>query len=391
MNGLQSVAAVTITGAFTFGMVIVLLGTLRSVLVERLRLSEDRGDWLLASLNLTLIPMMLMSGILIDRLGVKSVFLVGSLMTSVAIFLLAISTTGKQTFGAILLIGTGAACLSTGSSVLMTHAFYPEHLAASQNMGNVFFALGALLAPSLVEWLLVRLDFRRGVSLLAVVCLLPAVVAALTARSAFPEIETPGSLGMVLSDLRLWLAAAVFFFYGPLERSVEIWAERYLTGLGFGKRGFGWLLAGFWLCFLGSRLLAAMLEQGSLSSLIAQGWVIVIASLAAGVILGNLAGARDRLMSACGILALGLVLGPIFPTLVGLLFEYFPTARGTAYGAMFGFGAMGALFLPPILGSIARRTGVHRTMRVSMMTALVMTLIAVLLALFPVISTMASK
>jgi len=74
MTGFQSVTAVTISGAFVFGMLLVLLESLRTVLAKRLNLSEARVDWLVAALNLALIPMMPVSGILCDELGAKSVF-----------------------------------------------------------------------------------------------------------------------------------------------------------------------------------------------------------------------------------------------------------------------------------------------------------------------------
>jgi len=67
MAGFQSVTAVTISGAFLFGMLLVLLESLRGILAKRLNLSEQRTDWLLAAFNATLIPMMLVSGIACDQ------------------------------------------------------------------------------------------------------------------------------------------------------------------------------------------------------------------------------------------------------------------------------------------------------------------------------------
>src|ERR1700730_16665290 len=113
MPGLESITAVTISGAFVFGMLLVLLESLRTILEKRLRLSASRVDWLLSALNVTLIPMMLVSGILCDEVGVKSVFLVGSLATVGAVSALALSETALKVLGAILLAGVGGACLST--------------------------------------------------------------------------------------------------------------------------------------------------------------------------------------------------------------------------------------------------------------------------------------
>src|SRR5437879_13584787 len=99
MTGFQTVTAVTISGAFVFGMLLVLLGSLQAVLAKRFELGGTRLDWLLSALNLSLIPMMLLSGILSDKLGVQIVVLAGSALTTVAIFLLALSNTVRKARG----------------------------------------------------------------------------------------------------------------------------------------------------------------------------------------------------------------------------------------------------------------------------------------------------
>src|SRR5689334_2995650 len=106
---MSAVTAVTISGAFVFGMVLALLG----------------------SLKLALVPMMLLSGVLIDRWGVRGVMAMGSVVTALAIYSLALKPTYSRAFAAILLAGLGAAGLSTASIVLMPRAFFPTQVAAS--------------------------------------------------------------------------------------------------------------------------------------------------------------------------------------------------------------------------------------------------------------------
>jgi fucose permease len=380
MIGFQTVTAVTVSGAFVVGMVLVLLANIRLFLAKRFNLSEGGAEWLLSMVNLSLIPMMLLSGILIDKLGVKNVLLVGSLVMAVAVFLLAISETASRALGAVLVAGAGAACLSTGSSVLMRDAFFVESEAASQNLGNVFFGLGALLTPTLSELLLERLAYRRALTVVGLACLLPAVMAAFTVRDAFPE-RTQGDLTIVLGSPVLWLAGMVFFLYEPLERLLGSWTTQYLTEVGYGSRGAAWLVTGFWLAFLASRLGTALLQWQYPPSRNQAAWLIVGLGVVAGVVLGNLAGARRRLSVGLGWIIVGAILGPIFPTLVAVVFYHFPDARGTAYGAMFGLGAIGNLFLPSLIGTYARRTTVHRAMLVPMILALSLALAAFVLGI----------
>jgi fucose permease len=296
------------------------------------------------------------------------------LVTVMAVAALAMSETVLKTLGAILLIGVGGACLSTGSSVLMRKAFFPDNELASQNLGNVFFGLGALMTPALVVALLRRFDYRRAVGVLALVCLVPAFIAAFTEQQGFSTAGNPADVSTILANPVLWLAGMVFLLYAPLEGSIGTWANRYLVDRGFPARTATWLLTGFWLTFLAARLLTALfLENGTPSTGSAAGFIVVLA-LAAAVFLGNMAGARTRQSGALGLLLVGAFFGPIFPTLVGILFVHFPHARGTAFGAMFAIGLAGSLVVPPLIGVYARRTSVQRAMIIPMIIALLLAL-----------------
>jgi fucose permease len=381
---LQPVTVLTISGAWIVGMVLALLGSLKLALAKRLALSEDRVGGLLSALNLALIPMMLVSGILIDELGVRSVLVVGSLVTAVAVFVLAVSETYLHALGAALLAGAGAACLSTASTVLMAKAFFPGYAVASQNMGNVFFGLGALITPVLSEWLIRRMEFRRAVGILAILCLAPAVMTAWTAGEALEIPRQRGDLWPVLSHPFLWLAGLVFFLYGPMEASLGTWATTYLTDLGVRERRAAWLLSGFWLTFLAARLSTALLQE---HHILRQGasepWLLVGLALAAGVFLGNMAGARTGFSAATDLLFVGLFFGPIFPTLVGILLEYpeFKQKQGTAFGAMFAIGATSNLIVPPLIGMYARRANVQHAIRIPAVLALVLAVASLVLGL----------
>src|SRR5215471_18094120 len=105
----QEVTSVSITGAFVFGMLLVMLSSVRPALAKRLALSEGSADWLIATFNLALIPMMLVSGLAVDHLGAQIAALVGSIVSSLALFVLARAETYRRAQGAILLLGAGGA------------------------------------------------------------------------------------------------------------------------------------------------------------------------------------------------------------------------------------------------------------------------------------------
>jgi fucose permease len=390
MAGFTSLTALTIAAAVAFGLVLTLLGSIKLALAKRLAISEAQVGGLLSALNLALIPMMLLSGFLIDSWGPRHVLIAGSVLTAVGLFSLTYRPTYTWALLCILVVGLGGACLSTGSMVLMPEAFFPRahgevanRESAALNLGNVFFGLGCLIMPALADLLLRTVQFRWTLGLLALLCLMPAVLALFA--GPIPAPRPAGDLGTVLTNPLVWLAGLVFFLYGPVEFAMGTWATTYLTNQGFRETRAAWLLSSFWLCFFAARLVLAYVEANDLLPRRNEAWVILVMALLSAVALGHLAGAATRPSAAVGLLVLGAFLGPIFPTLVGVVFAD-PRLRdhqGTAYGLVFAVGSVGSLIMAPIIGASARRTSVQYSFRILMLLALMLGAAALILGLVP--------
>jgi fucose permease len=385
MSGLSSVAAVTCTAAFVFGMLLALLGSLKLKLAERLDIGEGRIGGLLAALNLALIPMMLVSGLLIDALGVRLVLVAGSLLAAVAVFSLALRRTYTSALACVLVLGAASACVSTASVVLMPRAFGfgEKELAASVNLGHVFVALGALMTPTVADLLLRALDFRKAMGVLALVCLVPAVAATLYHPEGAAPLEKADMIGLLDRDegLSILLAGIAFLFYAPLEFAVSTWGSTYLTvDQGYREGRAAWLMSFFWLAFLIGRVLMTLLFHSRRLEPAWSPWVLFLLALAAAALLGNLAGSGQPRSAAWGLVLLGLALGPIFPTLVAITLEKAPPhSYGTAYGVMFAIGSAGSAALAPVLGFLARRKTVSRPLRLLAPLALLLVVAALAL------------
>jgi MFS family permease len=364
----------TVSAAFVFGMVLALLGSLKLALAKRLNLGEGRIGGLLMALNAAVIPMMLLTGWLIDRWGVQPVLIVGSIVTSAAVLSLSLQPTYARAFGALLAAGLGAAALSTAAVVLMPQAFFgKEHLlSASINLGFVFVALGALLTPAVIDLLMRGLEFRRTAGVLSFVCLAPAVAAAITPAGELIGAGGKGDPIALVQDYHLWLAAAVFLFYAPLEAAVSIWATTYLTDLGNSERRSAWLLSGFWAAFLVSRLAMAYWQYLERLHPYWDKFMLVLLCLLAAAVIGNLAGTAKPTSARGWFLLLGLLLGPIFPMLIGLAFQTpgLAQARGTTYGVLFAAGSLGSLIAAPLIAVWARSRNVQAALRIPMVLAL---------------------
>jgi fucose permease len=356
MSDLQALTVVTISAAILFGMVLALLGSLKLALARRLHIGEGRVGGLIAALNLALIPMMLFCGLLVDLLGIQFILLLGSVFTALALFSIGVSPTYRRAMVSTFVAGLGAAGLCSGAIVLMPHAFYDYgttvNLSPALNLGHVFIALGALITPALVDVLLGLLSFRRVMILLGILALVPGILSfvllgqdlldkhpVLQGQRAFPTLVGP-------NVSHLGMAALVFFFYAPLEAAIAVWTTTYLTEHGSNEHEAAWLLSGFWTMFMLSRLMVAFVRpQPGYDP-----WIIALAALAAAAMLGNLASTASGTIGRFGILLLGFSLGPIFPTLIGIIFRDFPNERGTAHGVIFAVGSAAGLLLGPIMG-----------------------------------------
>ncbi len=372
--------ATTISAAFVFGMVLALLGSLKLALAKRLNLGEGRVGFLLSALNAAVIPLMLLAGYLIDVVGVRFMLVSGSLVIAAAVGTLGLRRTYGRAFGSLLLAGLGSAGLSTAAIVLMPHAFFGvDRLAsASIDLGCVFMALGALVTPVLSDVLVRLMEFRRTAVVLALLCVAPAVLAVI--GGPLPEVPRQAvDFGELLTNGDLWLIGLAFLFYAPLEASLSVWATTYLTDLGQESAEAAWGLSAFWTAFLASRLLAAVLLHAAAESYL-DVWMLIVAGGLGAVVLGNLIGTGNRTAARWSLVLLGFVLGPVFPSLVGLLFRIEPKPpTGTAYGLVFALGSVGSLLLAPLVGARARRSNVQGSLYVPMFLALALAAVAVVI------------
>ncbi len=354
MSGMLPVTVLTISAAVVCGTVLALLARLKLLLARRGQFNDPAGKERLPlwALNVALVPLMLLAGLLCDFWGVRPVLIAGSFALAVSLFALSAAPAFGRAVPAILLAALGAALLTTGSVVLMPRALFgTDETAASLHVGTVFFAFGALLAATLADVLFRVTDQRRALAFLALVCLVPAFLAAV-ADGRHLDVHSPGaSLTALGGSLDLWLAVVLMFLYAPLEAAVSLWVAAYLVDEKDQRHG-TWLLPLFWCLFLSSRLLLGLAGHAGLLSDAHIGWFLVMPALLAAVILGNLAGVRKENATAW-VLLLGFAMGPIFSTLLAMVF-LMPGLRqahapGVAYGALFAAGSAGSLLLAPLL------------------------------------------
>lgn len=381
MTPKEQLALVALVGLFAAGGFLRLAGCLAGPLAEKLNVPASGAGRLLSACGLAVIPATLAAGLLANRLGPLAVMTAGALIVALGFGALALSRTATGCVYGALVLGIGQACLSTAALALTPHGLFESSESASANLGFAVLGLGALVTPAFAEPLLGILGLRRVLWLAAAVAVVPSLAAIGTPAPSVPAGGAALPLGTLLTSAIFWVAVLLCLFYCPLEGCLGAWTPDYLRDLGSSAGRIRSLTWAFWLVFLGSRLGTAFLQQQEILPRGSEPWLVCVLGLLAVVALGNLAGTHRPPNATAGLLIAAAVLGPVLPTLVGLLFREFPGAQGTALGATLAAGAGGSLFLPALYGATARRGPLRHAMLAPTLTAILLVGSAVVLAL----------
>ncbi|MGH9677894.1 MAG: hypothetical protein ACRD36_12390, partial [Candidatus Acidiferrum sp.] len=316
---LRPVTEFTVSSGFAYGMLVGLFGTLKLSLSRQGKLfSGDIGP-LLIGLNVALLPMILLSGIVVDLMGVKFVGIVSSAMAAVGVFALGFQLKTSRTFGAMLLAGMGGLGLSVASIVSMPEAFFGADLPiAGTCFGFAIIALGSLVAPPAADILFRTLGSRRAIAILGFACLLPGFLACFAGKALPSAGAGQFTLMGVATNYTLWTAALVVAAYAVLEGSLAAWIATFAGDASGKRQQTASLMASFWLALLISRVFVAIAQFGGYLQPKFDAWLLVVPALLAAATLGNMAGASRHASDRIGLLILGFLIGPILPGLVGM-------------------------------------------------------------------------
>lgn len=350
---------------------------------KRLGLSDTLATCLALALWSAFVLLLPVAGLLTDTFGPRPVLATGAMLGAVALAFLAMTTGFLGAVSGTLLLGNAGACLLVAANVLFPIGFAGTPLVTALSLGYVFFTVGNLLGPRLLGRLVERFEIRKGLGILALLVLLPALFASVSELETHPGAEAGSGSLAVLHRPEFWLLGLALFLYLPVEGFLAERARQFLAEIGQPERRAGWLVTGFWVALLVGRVFAALAWERGWVRPTAGPWLTFGLTVTAAVFLGNLAGARgDGYAAAVGLLVLGLLLGPVFPILVSALFDRFtPDVWGTALGGTAALGWFGARVIEPALAAYARRTTTRHALWVLVVVALLLALVLLVLGI----------
>jgi fucose permease len=382
----MQVAALTIGG-----MCHSLLGSVKVPLARKLEIDEARVGGLVGIFGFTLIPTVLAAGFLVDALGKQAVLSGGLVLLIVSLALLSRARSFGVALFAVLLLGVGWSALVNVLNVTSPPAFVPldqvqDHMAYAMNLGDFIFGTGAFSTPILMAVLIPRIRLERALLVPAAVAVLPLLLGLGVdwQRLVTEPTQTASSgLSILLSDPIVWLCCLAFFFHVPIEASVAAWATTLMTDKGVSEGRAATLLSVFWLTFTGSRLLTALtLPLLTAFTLPNRADTLLVTTLAALCIAftAGIAFSRSGALTSVLVIAAGLILGPIFPTLIAILLSHVePSLHGRTVGVFFCVGGIGWTVIPMLIGAYAKRTSVQRAFLIAAGCAVILTGMAAML------------
>ena len=373
------IQAVALLSVFGLGIAFSVLGALKLELVKSLKIDDAQFGRLISALMFTSIFVVLVFGPLVDMFGYKPVAIIGFVLGFIAVALLVTTRSYGMALASCVMLGIGAMCMNLGNTLIPMVLFKGNPVAAA-NFGNVFFGLGAFIAPFLIAMLLIRIGYRNAGLAIAFIMLAPVVVAML---ASFPPLQQTGlTLGGafsaqfgLLSNPAIIVAGLALFCYIGLEVSMGGWITTYASSQGFNEKSASVILSMFWIGLMVSRLITATLITATNGAI-----VIAILAIIIFASVGIMVATSSKSIAGLAIIVTGLAFGPIFPTVVGVTFAKLDASLyGSAFGIIFAVGLLGGSTLPAAIGSMAKGKSIKKSLPIAMVAAAVLFVIAIIL------------
>lgn len=370
--------------AFTVGICFIILGSISVELMTGLGINAGQFGTLVMGMFLTSCIVQLFIGPLVDKVGYKPVAIIGFAVTSLGMFILAFSSSFSLSLMACILLGIGAMSLSTMANTIMpVILFEGKDPARASNFGNAFFALGYILTPLLVVFILKTLGLGYS-SALIIIGVFSLISLALTLTTGFPHVSTGFKFSMAIKVLRkpsVLIAALALFCYISLEISMGTWIKKLMEELFGGSAGYNSTTkAGLVLSLFGVAMMIGRFITSAIKNLTAIGpKVIFFTSVLSLLAILLMIISKGPALGIFAVLLAGLAFAPIFPTIVGITFGKFDASLyGSIFGIIFAVGLLGGTFVPKFIGNLS----VGSTVQNSLPIAAVMAAILLAVSLF---------
>ena len=378
-------AVVALMAVFTLAICFNVIGAISEELKKNLIIGNADIGSMVFALFLTAMIVQLFIGPLVDKFGHKPLAIIGFIVTSASMFLLAFAPTFILAMLASVFLGVGAMCLNTvGNTLIPVVLFEGKDPARAGNFGNGFFGLGLIVTPFLVSLgTKAGLTASMAITILGVLVLIFLIFALL---STYPQVSTGYKLSeafKLLGEGAVIFAALALFCYIALESTMNTWIKPYMTEmLGGAENATAVSNAGLVLGFFGFAMMVGRFLASAVKNLTAIGTkVIAVAAVVSVITIVLMIVTKSPVMAIIAVIVTGLAFAPIFPTVVGVTFAKFePKLYGSIFGIIFAIGLLGGTFIPKFIGNLAEGKTVQQSLPIAAVMAGILIVIAILMS-----------
>jgi fucose permease len=345
------------------GIVLLMMGPLLPEMMSSFRIDEGMAGLLLSMGSLGFMAGPVIAGILIDRRGVRTAFLVGTLLEVAFLVVFGLSNVFWLAMIANFLTRFGASFIETGANVLPTLIKSKKSAHSIMNFVHLFFSVGAFIGPILIGIYLSSTAAWRPV--LFFVIGPTAVLLAWVARSRLPgpsSISPRPQSGSAWEHIRRALRSRVtlfgslsLLFYVGAEIGVSAWIVLYLQRvLGVSTFASSAGLSILWIFIMIGRYVNSVL--GNKYSAVRLVTVSGIIGAISGIALIN----TSNLTIVFILLGItGLSLSGVFPNVMAEINRRDPAKIGTVTAVMTIGAAAGAAIFQWLMGITADAFGLR--------------------------------
>jgi fucose permease len=343
------------TALFLYGTIAPMLGTLLPDLSTRFHMTPSQNGDIAAVQALGLVLASIVAGPLIDRQGKKAGFLSGLILIVVSLFTLPNATGWKIVMACMFILGMGGGTIVTAANTLVSD-IGEDKRASMLSFANVFFGLGGLVTP------LIAADVFHGnaIGLSYLIAALAVGMLIMDAATPMPPPAPPTALDLSqtqqLQDKPLLFLLSLFvFLYVACEVAFWNWLTKYLVSEGISKSLALYILA---LGFASGMLVGRLISSRILMNYSAVSVSFVCSALMVITTYWTLHAANPT-VAWLSVFCTGLVMGPVYPSAIGIVGDAFPQRSATSIGIAITAGWLGVVASSWLIGRIAGSNGNH--------------------------------
>jgi FHS family glucose/mannose:H+ symporter-like MFS transporter len=337
------------------GVVMTLLGPMLPVLSARWQINDAQAGYLFIAQYVTSMLGMMLSGILVERVGYRRTLTVGLVLMAVGMALLA-RANWVLGLAAVSIYGIGFGSNTPAGNLFAAEA-NPENRAAALNLLNASWGVGAMGCPLLIAAAqraqrLPLFFYVLAAALLGLAACLSWVRFEVDSKRARADSIAAATLGIWHNRSLPWVAA-LFFVYVGTETSVGGWVASYARRMDSGVHAF-WAMTPsfFWGAMLAGRMAAPLLLRKWRETTVAS-FGLLVATLGGAVLLV----AQSMTPVVIGATLAGLGLASVFPISVSMLSHWFGEMASRVGGVVFPLGNLGGAALPWLVGALSTEFG----------------------------------